>query len=133
MNKQDKISSKINLIKLAANNPIVFELDSETEWVKEFLIEMNENASEKTPEEYLNETSIFISGEMEKKNKPSNYDFLKSFIPSYFINDSKKQIKSNSSLSHTEINKVNKKNMRLVEYFKDINFKNNNCLKLTVK
>ena len=67
MNKQDKISSKINLIKLAANNPIVFELDSETEWVKEFLIEMNENASEKTPEEYLNETSIFISGEMEKK------------------------------------------------------------------
>jgi uncharacterized metal-binding protein YceD (DUF177 family) len=76
MNKQDKISSKINLIKLAANNPIVFELDSETEWVKEFLIEMNENASEKTPEEYLNETSIFISGEMEKKNKPDLGEFL---------------------------------------------------------
>jgi uncharacterized metal-binding protein YceD (DUF177 family) len=76
MNKQDKIASKINLIKLAANNPIVFELDSETEWVKEFLIEMNENASEKTPEEYLNETSIFISGEMEKKNKPDLGEFL---------------------------------------------------------
>ena len=76
MNKQEKISSKINLIKLAANNPIVFELDSETEWVKEFLIEMNENASEKTPEEYLNETSIFISGEMEKKNKPDLGEFL---------------------------------------------------------
>jgi uncharacterized metal-binding protein YceD (DUF177 family) len=76
MNKQDKISSKINLIKLAANNPIVFELDSETEWVKEFLTEMNENASDKTPEEYLNETSIFISGEMEKKNKPDLGEFL---------------------------------------------------------
>jgi PII-like signaling protein len=76
MNKQDKIASKINLIKLAANNPIVFELDSETEWVKEFLIEMNENASEKSPEEYLNETSIFISGEMEKKNKPDLGEFL---------------------------------------------------------
>ncbi len=76
MNKQDKIASKINLIKLAANHPIVFELDSETEWVKEFLIEMNENAKEKTPGEYLNETSIFISGEMEKKNKPDLGEFL---------------------------------------------------------
>jgi uncharacterized metal-binding protein YceD (DUF177 family) len=76
MNKQDKIASKINLIKLAANNPILFELDSETDWVKEFLVEMNENASEKTPDEYLNETSIFISGEMEKKNKPDLGEFL---------------------------------------------------------
>lgn len=76
MNKQDKIASKINLIKLPANNPLVFELDSETDWVKEFLLEMNENASEKTPEEYLNETSIFISGEMEKKNKPDLGEFL---------------------------------------------------------
>lgn len=76
MNKQDKIASKINLIKLPANNPILFELDSETDWVKEFLVEMNENASEKTPDEYLNETSIFISGEMEKKNKPDLGEFL---------------------------------------------------------
>jgi uncharacterized metal-binding protein YceD (DUF177 family) len=76
MNKQDKIASKINLIKLPANNPFLFELDSETDWVKEFLLEMNENASEKTPEEYLNDTSIFISGEMEKKNKPDLGEFL---------------------------------------------------------
>jgi uncharacterized metal-binding protein YceD (DUF177 family) len=37
---------------------------------------MNENASEKSPEEYLNETSIFISGEMEKKNKTDLGEFL---------------------------------------------------------
>lgn len=76
MNKQDKVGAKINLIKLAANNPVIFELDSETDWVKDFLLEMNENATDKTPEEYLNETSIFISGEMEKKNKPDLGEFL---------------------------------------------------------
>ncbi len=76
MNKQDKIGAKINLIKLAANNPIEFELDQDTDWVKEFLMEMNENATERTPEEYLEETSILISGEIEKKNKPDMGEFL---------------------------------------------------------
>lgn len=76
MNKQDKIGAKINLIKLAANHPIEFELDQDTDWVKEFLMEMNENATERTPEEYLEETSILISGEIEKKNKPDMGEFL---------------------------------------------------------
>lgn len=76
MNKQDKIGTKINLIKLPSNQPILFELDAETDWVREFLIEMNENASDKTPEAYLEETSIFISGEMEKKNKTDLGEFL---------------------------------------------------------
>jgi uncharacterized metal-binding protein YceD (DUF177 family) len=76
MNKQDKIGTKINLIKLPSNHPILFELDAETDWVREFLIEMNENASDKTPEAYLEETSIFISGDMEKKNKTDLGEFL---------------------------------------------------------
>lgn len=76
MNKQDKVGAKINLIKLAANNPTQFELDQETDWVKEFLMEMNENATERSPEEYLEETSILISGEIEKKNKPDMGEFL---------------------------------------------------------
>jgi uncharacterized metal-binding protein YceD (DUF177 family) len=76
MNKHDKVAAKINLIKLPANNPIQFELDQETDWVKEFLLELNENATEKSPEEYLEDTSIFISGEMEKKNKTDMGEFL---------------------------------------------------------
>jgi hypothetical protein len=76
MNKQDKIGTKINLIKIPANNPIPFELDSETDWIKDFLIEMNENATEKTPEAYLDETSIFIFGEIEKKNKNDLGEYL---------------------------------------------------------
>ncbi len=76
MIKQDKVVAKINLIKLQANNPISFELDQETDWVREFLIELNENATEKSPEAYLEETSIFISGDIEKKNKPDMGEFL---------------------------------------------------------
>jgi uncharacterized metal-binding protein YceD (DUF177 family) len=76
MMKQDKIGAKINLIKIPANNPILFELDQETDWVRDFLIEMNENATEKSPEAYLDETSIFISGELEKKNKSDMGEFL---------------------------------------------------------
>jgi len=77
MNKQDKVGAKINLIKLAANNPVEFELDQDnTDWVKEFLMEMNENATEKTPEENLETTSIFISGTLEKKNKQDFGEFV---------------------------------------------------------
>lgn len=76
MNKQDKVGAKINLIKLPPNNPILFELDTETDWVKEFLLEMNEHATEKSPEAYLSETSLYISGEIVKKNKTDLGEFL---------------------------------------------------------
>jgi uncharacterized metal-binding protein YceD (DUF177 family) len=76
MNKQDKILPKINLIKLQADHPIEFELDQDTDWVRDFLIEMNENATEKTPEANLEETAIFISGTIEKKNKTDMGEFL---------------------------------------------------------
>jgi uncharacterized metal-binding protein YceD (DUF177 family) len=77
MNKDNKhISQKINLIKLPANQPLTFELDADTDWVREFLMEMNENATEKSPEAYLDETAIFISGEIEKKNKTDMGEFL---------------------------------------------------------
>jgi uncharacterized metal-binding protein YceD (DUF177 family) len=76
MNKQDKIGPSINLIKLPPNLLMEFELDQKTDWVRDFLIEMNENATDKTQEEYLAETSLFISGEMEKKNKPDLGEYL---------------------------------------------------------
>ncbi len=78
MNKIDNkhVAAKINLIKLPANTPFSFELDQETDWVRDFLLEMNENATEKSPEAYLEDTSIFISGELEKKNKTDMGEFL---------------------------------------------------------
>ena len=76
MNKNDKVGAEINLIKLAANTEYKFDLDHETDWVKKFLLELNEKATEKSPEEYLEETFLEISGEIEKKNKPEMGEFL---------------------------------------------------------
>lgn len=76
MNQNKHIAEKINLIKIPANQVISFELDQDTDWVREFLLEMNENATEKSPEAYLEETAIFISGEIEKKNKTDMGEFL---------------------------------------------------------
>lgn len=76
MQKHDKITTHINLIKLPANQKIEFELDKETEWVKNILVEMNENASEKKPEDYLAETNLVVFGDMEKKNKNDLGEYL---------------------------------------------------------
>ncbi len=70
------IAAKINLIKVPANTPFMFELDQDMDWVRGFLLEMNENASEKSATDYLEDTSIFISGEIEKKNKSDLGEYL---------------------------------------------------------
>lgn len=76
MQKNEKIAAQINLIKLATNTRFEFSLDKSTDWVRDILLELNENASEKTPEEYLTETTLTISGEIEKKNKPDLNEIL---------------------------------------------------------
>lgn len=76
MNKQDRVGSQINLIKLPANTPVLINLDKETEWVREFLQEMNENATHKSPTELLNETFLTISGEYVKKNRQDMGEYL---------------------------------------------------------
>ena len=76
MQKNDKIAAQINLIKLAPNTVYEFEMDQSTDWIKDILIEMNENATEKKPEAYLAETNLVIFGDIEKKNKPDMSEFL---------------------------------------------------------
>lgn len=76
MQKQDRVTSKINLIKLPSNVTYEFELDQETDWVRDLLVELNENATEKSPEAYLDETFLRISGEITKKNKPEMEEFV---------------------------------------------------------
>lgn len=76
MNKQDRVGSQINLIKIPINTPIEFDLDSDTDWVRDFLLELNENATEKTPETLLEETSLYITGEIEKKDRNDMGEYL---------------------------------------------------------
>lgn len=76
MQKNNRVDAEINLIKIPVNTAYEFELTQETDWVKEILLEMNENATEKTPEGYLDETSLLITGEIEKKTKNDMGEYL---------------------------------------------------------
>jgi uncharacterized metal-binding protein YceD (DUF177 family) len=73
---ENKVDAQINLIKIVANTTFEFEIDQNTDWVKDILKEMNENATDKTPDAYLAETNLVIFGEIEKKNKPDMNEFL---------------------------------------------------------
>ncbi|MFL5785410.1 MAG: YceD family protein [Bacteriovoracaceae bacterium] len=76
MQKNEKIGAQINLLKLAANHTMDFEFDQETDWIRDMLLELNENASDKTPQEWLKETSLVIFGELTKKNKADLGEFV---------------------------------------------------------
>ena len=76
MQKNDKIGAQISLIKLPNNTPFEFDFDQDTDWVGEILLELNENASDKTPEMYFKETSLVITGEVEKKTNAEMNEFL---------------------------------------------------------
>jgi uncharacterized metal-binding protein YceD (DUF177 family) len=76
MQNNEKIGAQINLLKIAANTEFDYEFDQDTEWIKEMLVELNENATDKTPDEWLKETSLVVFGEMTKKDKPDMGEFL---------------------------------------------------------
>lgn len=76
MQKHDKVAAQISLIKLPTNTTFEFELDQSSDWVKEMLMELNENATEKTPEAYLEDTAILITGELTKKDTPDMQEFV---------------------------------------------------------
>lgn len=77
MKKLDqRIGATINLIKLPQNNVFEFNFDQDTDWVKDLLIELNENATDKSPEEYLKETSLTLSGEVVKKHREEMGEYL---------------------------------------------------------
>lgn len=95
MQKHDKIAAKINLIKLPQNTTFEFELDQETDWVRNILMELNENASEKSPEAYLQDTAILIRGEITKKNKTEmgEYVTIKGMIESDYVTECVRTLK----------------------------------------
>lgn len=73
---ENKVAAQINLIKLPLNQTYEFQLDQNTDWIKDILLELNENATEKSPEAYFQETKLMVSGEVQKKSKAEMGDFL---------------------------------------------------------
>ncbi len=71
------LPANLPLLKLQLNILTPFEMTEENEeWVKEILMEMNENATDKTPEENLEETYLHISGNYTKKFSAENGEYL---------------------------------------------------------
>lgn len=76
MQKYEKMAPQLSLIKIPVNITTEFELNKTTDWVGEILNELNENATDKTPEAYFENTMLDIFGEMTKKDKPDMGEFL---------------------------------------------------------
>lgn len=58
-----------NVTKFAVNQVVEAKLDKNTIWVQDILKELNENADEKDENQYLNDTSLNIDLEIQKKFK----------------------------------------------------------------
>lgn len=76
MNKENKLDAQINIPKFARNVTKYYSLSVDQDWVRDYLIELNEKADDKSPEEYLKETSIQIELEILKKFTPATGEYL---------------------------------------------------------
>lgn len=70
------LEARINMAKLPLNSRLNFKLDKKQNWLKDILLEMNENAKDRTPEEWLNETEITLELELMKCFKGEIGEYL---------------------------------------------------------
>jgi hypothetical protein len=71
-----ELESNVSLTFLPVNVKNNFELTKKQDWVKELLMELNEKAYEKSPEEYLNETELNITMCITRKNQTALGDYV---------------------------------------------------------
>jgi uncharacterized metal-binding protein YceD (DUF177 family) len=67
---------KIIISKFPINSPQTYELDKSITWVRDILVELNENAENKLPEQYLEDSFLNIHLKVEKKFKGSYGEYL---------------------------------------------------------
>ena len=68
---ENSLDAKVNLTQLAPDRSYTFNLNQSEEWVRELLMELNEKATSRNPEDYLGETNISLTIELKKKNNPT--------------------------------------------------------------
>lgn len=73
---EQKLEAQLNLVKFPTNTKIDYELDQDTAWIEKLLMEMNENATDKTPAEWLTETYLNIDLSITKKFKNEYGEYL---------------------------------------------------------
>ncbi len=76
----DDISANINTRKMRANTWLTYTLDKNCEWVKDLLLELNENENDLTDEEKLANSHINLNLKLKKANKGSIGDYVLSEV-----------------------------------------------------
>jgi uncharacterized metal-binding protein YceD (DUF177 family) len=69
--KLNTLSHEISLSRIPSDSPAEYELDKHVDWVEKILRELNENATYRTPEMYLNSSSLDIKLSIKKKYRAS--------------------------------------------------------------
>lgn len=70
------LDGKLNVSKFPLKAKQTYSLNEESPWVKSILMELNENAESKLPEEYLEQTYLKLELEVEKKHKGTYGEYL---------------------------------------------------------
>lgn len=85
--EENRIDPNINLSKFAIDVVKFYKLDKNCDWVRDILLELNENAQEREPEYYLDNSDISISLEIVKKYNPQigEYLLVKGAITAHYI------------------------------------------------
>lgn len=70
------LAGKLNIVKFPLNTAKFYKLDTQQDWVNQLLLELNEKAEDKSPEDFLKETSLDISVQIEKLFKKEYGEYL---------------------------------------------------------
>lgn len=99
------IDGKLNVSKFPLNSKQTYVLDKESPWVKSILMELNENAESKLPEEYLEDSTLNLTLNIEKKYKGTygEYLILDAVIDTTFFTQCVRTLNEMQDQLHTEL------------------------------
>ncbi len=72
----DDLSANVNTRKMRANSWLDYTLDKNCEWVKELILELNENDTDLSDEEKLATSQMQVNLKLKKANKDSIGDYV---------------------------------------------------------
>ncbi|MCO4754333.1 MAG: DUF177 domain-containing protein [Bacteriovoracaceae bacterium] len=68
---ENSLEAKVNITRYAPDRTYEVKLNQSEEWIREVLMELNEKATSRNPEDYLGETDLRVSLKLTKKNNPT--------------------------------------------------------------
>lgn len=103
---ENYIAGQINISKIPIDSNTQFDLDHNTDWVQELLIELNSTASDTSEEEKLSNTELKIQIDIEKKFSAEfgEYIIIKATVAGNYLTECVKTLKTMGEIVHLEFN-----------------------------